>query len=101
MTILQKADQYFFNIYNRFPIDVDKGKGVYLYDKDGTCYLDFLSGIAVNALGYNHPAVLAAIKKQLERNLHLGPYFIQDIQIIKVFFSIIGFYIKPFICFPD
>ncbi len=81
MTTLQKADQYFFNIYNRFPIDVDKGRGVYLYDKDGTCYLDFLAGIAVNALGYNHPAVTAAVKKQLERNLHLGPYFVQDIQV--------------------
>lgn len=81
MAILEQAEKYFFNIYNRFAIDVDKGQGVYLYDKDGTCYLDFLSGIAVNALGYNHPAVTTAIKRQLERNLHLGPYFVQDIQV--------------------
>lgn len=81
MTILKQAEQYFFDIYNRFPMDVDRGEGVYLYDKNGSRYLDFLAGIAVNALGYNHPAITAAIEKQLKRNLHLGPYFVQDIQV--------------------
>lgn len=81
MEIINQANQYFFNIYNRFPIDVDKGRGVYLYAKDGSGYLDFLAGIAVNALGYNHPVLMKALRDQLERNLHLGPYFIQDVQV--------------------
>ncbi len=81
MDILKRGEKYFFDVYKRFPIDVDKGKGVYLYDKSGRCYLDFLSGIAVNALGYNHPAVTKAIEKQLKRNLHLSNYFLQDVQV--------------------
>ncbi len=81
MTIFKEAEKYFFDIYNRFPIDVDRGKGVYLYDKNGARYLDFLAGIAVNALGYAHPVINTAIRKQLERNMHLGPYFVQDVQV--------------------
>ncbi|MGD9486865.1 MAG: aspartate aminotransferase family protein [Calditrichaceae bacterium] len=81
MDIFEKEQKYFLNVYKRFPLDIDKGDGVYLYDKSGKKYLDFLSGIAVNALGYNHPAILEAIKRQLNRNLHLSNYFIQDIQI--------------------
>jgi len=81
MDILKAEKDYFLNVFTRFPIDVDKGRGVYLYDKDGRCYLDFLAGIAVNALGYNHPEILKAIKKQMERFLHLSNYFITDIQL--------------------
>lgn len=81
MDIFEKEKKYFLNVYKRFPIDVDKGRGVYLYDKNGLGYLDFLAGIAVNALGYNHPDVLDALKKQMDRNLHLSNFFIQDIQV--------------------
>ncbi len=81
MELLEEGKKYFIEVYRRFPIDVEKGMGVYLYDKNGTCYLDFLAGIAVNALGYNHPAIHSAIKKQLNRNLHLSNYFLQDIQL--------------------
>ena len=81
MDIVKEGADYIFDVYRRFPIDVDKGRGVYLYDKSGSCYLDLLAGIAVNALGYHHPAVIKAIEKQLERNLHLSNYFLQDIQL--------------------
>lgn len=81
MDIFDKASKYFLDVYNRFPLDVEKGRGVYLYDKKGACYLDFLAGIAVNALGYQHPAINAAIEKQLDRNLHLSNFFLQDIQV--------------------
>jgi len=81
MDILAEERKYFLNVFKRFPINVDKGRGVYLYDKDGTCYLDFLAGIAVNALGYYHPAVIKALKKQTERFLHLSNYFVTDIQL--------------------
>jgi len=81
MKILEEGRKYLIDVYRRFPIDVEKGRGVYLYGKDGTAYLDFLAGIAVNALGYHHPAVIKALKKQMERNLHLSNYFLQDIQV--------------------
>jgi len=82
MEILNREKDYFINVYKRFPIDLDYGNGVYLYDKNGTRYLDFLSGIAVNSLGYNHPEVINAIKKQLGRNTHICNYYIQDTQIM-------------------
>ena len=43
--------------YDRYPVMASRGKGVYLYSERGERYLDFLSGIGVNALGYGHPAV--------------------------------------------
>lgn len=81
MDLSEQGSKYLLDVYKRFPIDVEKGRGCYLYDKNGACYLDFLAGIAVNALGYHHPAINQAIKKQLGRNLHLSNYFLQDIQL--------------------
>ena len=81
MDILELEKEYFLNVYRRFPIDVEKGMGAYLIDKDGNSYLDFLAGIAVNSLGYNHPAIISALQEQIQRNLHLSNYFIQDIQV--------------------
>ena len=81
MKSYEEANKYFLNVYKRFAIDVDRGQGVYLFDKNGDKYLDFLAGIAVNALGYNHPDVIKAIMEQLRRNLHLSNYFVQDIQV--------------------
>ncbi|MEJ2052844.1 MAG: acetylornithine/succinylornithine family transaminase [Calditrichaceae bacterium] len=81
MEILKREQNYFLNVYKRFPIDLESGKGACLFDKNGARYLDFLSGIAVNSLGYNHPEIIAAIKKQIDRNLHICNYYIQDIQL--------------------
>ena len=50
---------------------IDRGEGSYLVANDGTRYLDLASGIAVNAVGYTHPQVVAAIEGQLKRHLHL------------------------------
>lgn len=52
-------------------LEVDRGEGPYLFTADGRRYLDFATGIAVNALGYGHPRVLAAVQEQLQRHLHL------------------------------
>ena len=49
---------------------LEKGNGVYLYDVDGKKYLDFAAGIAVAGLGYNHPVLTEALKKQVEDLLH-------------------------------
>ncbi|RLD13275.1 aspartate aminotransferase family protein, partial [candidate division KSB1 bacterium] len=81
MDLFERARNFILPVYKPFPIDVDHGEGVYLYDKNGRAYLDFLAGIAVNALGYRHPAIQEALLKQIQRNLHLSNYFIQDVQI--------------------
>jgi predicted acetylornithine/succinylornithine family transaminase len=52
-------------IYRRTPLEIVRGEGVYVYDPDGRPYLDFVSGIAVNALGYGDPGIRAAIESAL------------------------------------
>ncbi len=53
-------------VYRRSDITISRGEGVYLFAPDGTAYLDFAAGIAVNSLGHCHPHVVAALKKQAD-----------------------------------
>ncbi len=61
--------------YDRYPLLLTHGEGVFLYGEDGTAYLDLLSGIGVCALGYNHPAITRAIAEQAPRLLHTSNLF--------------------------
>ncbi|MFO1241727.1 MAG: aspartate aminotransferase family protein [Rickettsiales bacterium] len=63
------------NVYRRTNIVMDRGEGVYLYDTHGKRYLDCAAGIAVNVLGHTHPAVVDALKKQLDKLWHCSNYF--------------------------
>ncbi len=65
-------------VYNRSPISFDRGEGVYLYTKDGDKYLDFLSGIAVNAFGHSHPYLVKALKDQADKLWHVSNAFSID-----------------------
>ncbi len=58
------------NTYARLPVTFERGEGVWLYDEQGTKYLDALSGIAVCALGHAHPAVTRAVCEQAGRLIH-------------------------------
>ncbi len=62
-------------VYNPIDIEVDHGDGVYLYDKDGTRFLDFTSGIGVNCLGHSHPSLVNALKSQAEKIWHCSNLF--------------------------
>lgn len=64
--------------YERNAVLFTKGEGVHLYDVEGTEYLDFLSGIGVCALGYNHPAVTEAITQQAQALLHTSNLFFHE-----------------------
>jgi acetylornithine/N-succinyldiaminopimelate aminotransferase len=77
-SIFEKESKYFFHTFHRLPLEIDRGEGVYLYAKDGKRYLDFFGGLAVNALGYNHPRITEAIEKQIHRYIHLSNYYAQD-----------------------
>lgn len=66
--------------YERQPILFTRGQGVYLWDSQGKRYLDFLSGIGVNALGHNHPAIQAVIKRQAARLIHISNLFFHEYQ---------------------
>ncbi len=66
--------------YERQPIMFVRGRGVHLWDSQGKRYLDFLSGIGVNALGHNHPAIQAAIQRQSRRLIHISNLFFHEYQ---------------------
>lgn len=66
--------------YERFPVLFERGEGVYLYDSEGNKYLDFLSGIGVNALGYGHPAIQTAIATQASQLIHISNLFFHRYQ---------------------
>jgi acetylornithine/N-succinyldiaminopimelate aminotransferase len=72
---IDKAEANLIHTYNRYQIVLDKGDGVYLYDVDGNKYLDFTSGIAVFALGYNNKAFNDALKEQIDKLIHTSNYF--------------------------
>ncbi len=62
-------------VYNRAPVEVDRGEGVWLRARDGQTYLDCVSGIATNALGHCHPKLVAAIQQQAARLWHVSNIF--------------------------
>lgn len=64
------GEQYFIHTYNRFPVVIEKGEDVYVYDVTGKKYLDFAAGIAVSALGYSNEAYKEALKQQVDKILH-------------------------------
>jgi len=66
--------------YDRLPVLFRRGRGVHLYDEKGHAYLDFLTGIGVNALGHCHPAIRRALVAQAKRLLHVSNLFYHDYQ---------------------
>ena len=74
-TYIEEAEKALLHTYNRYQIVFDKGEGVYLYDIEGKKYLDFVSGIAVFALGYKNEAYNNALKEQIDKLIHTSNYF--------------------------
>ncbi|MGN0432092.1 MAG: aspartate aminotransferase family protein [Lachnospiraceae bacterium] len=72
---IEEAEKALLHTYNRYQIVLDKGEGVYLYDLDGKKYLDFVSGIAVFALGYGNEAYNNALKAQIDKLIHTSNYY--------------------------
>ena len=72
--IFDKEEEYFLHTYKRIPIEISHGEGVYLFSVDGKKYLDFFSGLAVNALGYGNVKVIQAIEEQIKKFIHISNY---------------------------
>lgn len=72
---IDEAEQALLHTYNRYQVVFEKGDGVYLYDLDGKKYLDFVSGIAVFALGYNNKEYNDALKAQIDKIIHTSNYY--------------------------
>jgi acetylornithine/N-succinyldiaminopimelate aminotransferase len=72
---IRLAGRYLMNTYRRPPVVFVRGRGCYLYDHRGRKYLDFLGGLAVNALGYSHPRLSRVIRRESARAVHLSNLF--------------------------
>jgi len=78
-TIIDLERDYLLQNYARYPLVLAKGKGIYVYDTAGRRYLDFITGIGVNALGHAHPRILKVLRQQAglmihSSNLYYHPY---------------------------
>lgn len=79
---LHDLDQaYYLPTFKRYPIALREGKGCTVWDVEGREYLDALAGIAVNSLGHCHPKVVAAIKDQVERLIHISNFYVSEAQV--------------------
>lgn len=75
---IQKGEEHLLHIYNRFPVALDHGEGVYLYDTEGKEYLDFAAGIGVTGLGYNNKELNDALKGQIDRLCHISNLYYHE-----------------------
>ena len=72
--------KYLLQTYSRYPVVLARGKGVFLYDTEGKKYLDFVSGIGVNALGHAHPRVVKTIRDQAAKLIHVSNLYYHEYQ---------------------
>jgi acetylornithine/N-succinyldiaminopimelate aminotransferase len=79
--LVQGAQQYLMNTYTRYPLALNRGQGTRVWDGEGREYLDFLAGIAVNALGHCHPKVTLAIQQQAQHLVQTSNLFYTEPQV--------------------
>ena len=75
---IQAAEENLIHVYNRFPIALDHGEGMYLYDTEGKRYLDFAAGFAVCGLGYDHREFQDALKAQIDKIIHISNLYYHE-----------------------
>jgi acetylornithine/N-succinyldiaminopimelate aminotransferase len=78
--IAELERKYLLSTYSRYPVVLTRGKGVFLYDIEGKKYLDFVSGLGVNALGHAHPRIVKTIRDQAARLLHVSNLYYHEYQ---------------------
>jgi acetylornithine/N-succinyldiaminopimelate aminotransferase len=78
--IIERERRFLLPTYNRYPIALERGKGVFLFDREGNRYLDFVAGLGVNALGHSHPRVVKAIRDQSARAIHFSNLYYHEFQ---------------------
>ena len=79
-TVIRAEQKLLLPTYDRHKILFSRGRGVYLWDSKGKRYLDFLSGIGVNALGHAHPAIQKVLKQQAGKLIHTSNLFYHQYQ---------------------
>ncbi|HTA21969.1 MAG TPA: aspartate aminotransferase family protein [Terriglobales bacterium] len=79
-SVIRSEQKLLLPTYDRHKILFARGRGIYLWDSRGRRYLDFLSGIGVNALGHTHPVIQATLKRQAGRLIHTSNLFFHEYQ---------------------
>jgi len=77
---LGDAEQFLLPTYKRSSILFTHGRGAFVFDSSGKKYLDFLGGIAVNALGHAHPRIIGTIRRESARAIHFSNLFHNEFQ---------------------
>jgi acetylornithine/N-succinyldiaminopimelate aminotransferase len=78
--VIRRERQFLLQTYNRYPLVIARGKGVFLFGLDGKRYLDFVAGLGVNALGHAHPRIVKIIREQCARAIHLSNLYYNEYQ---------------------
>lgn len=78
--IVDLERRYLLGTYSRYPVAFNRGKGVFLYDLDNRRYLDFVSGLGVNALGHAHPRIVKTIREQAAKLIHISNLYYHEYQ---------------------
>jgi acetylornithine/N-succinyldiaminopimelate aminotransferase len=76
----QREQEYLLQSYARYPLLLERGRGCYVYDSDGNRYLDLISGIGVNSLGYAHPRITKVIRQQAGLMIHASNLYYNEYQ---------------------
>jgi acetylornithine/N-succinyldiaminopimelate aminotransferase len=79
-SVIDLERDFLLQTYARYPLVLSRGKGCYLYDLEGRRYLDFLSGIGVNALGHAHPRILKVLREQAGLLIHCSNLYYHQYQ---------------------
>ena len=79
-SVEQTEQRYVLGLYQRFPLVLTSGQGCHVYDAGGRQYLDAITGIGVNALGYGHPRITAALVEQACQAVHVSNYYYHPYQ---------------------
>ncbi len=74
--LLRRDSAYSLPVYARFPVVMERGEGVYVWDSSGHRYLDMMAGLGVNAVGHAHPRMVAAMADQAAKIIHLSPQYV-------------------------
>ena len=75
---IKAAEENLVHVYNRFPIALDHGEGMYVYDTEGKEYLDFAAGFAVTGLGYDNKELNEALKAQIDKLYHTSNLYYHE-----------------------
>ncbi|MCL2571767.1 MAG: aspartate aminotransferase family protein [Defluviitaleaceae bacterium] len=96
-TIKQVSDQHILPTYGRYPVAFVKGQGCRLWDADGKEYIDFMSGIGVNSIGYAHPKWVQAVTNQAQNLAHVSNLYYTE-PASKLAAKLCGDEFKVFFC---